>query len=244
MQGDLEVITEHLNRDPSCLNRPGERGTKPFHLACGSGKVGVVKLLIDKGVDVNETDIFGKTGLHFAAKEKQFEVVKYLLSLQKISKNAQDVDGNSPLMNLCMTPVENETGMNQMKKILEEMFEKEVDPLLLNSVGRLPLVIVIEKKYLDLVPLFLKSGGGKCLSSSTNSRKMSSSTSYACEFGPFYKTPLHAACEIGHLPTAEVFSFFSFLLFFCALFRFFFFSLSFLNFPNILFFEFFFTNSN
>jgi len=42
------------------------------------GDLGVVKFLIDKGLDVNAEDQDGRTVLMYAAKEGNFEAVKFL----------------------------------------------------------------------------------------------------------------------------------------------------------------------
>lgn len=45
-----------------------------------NGSLDVVKFLVEKGVDINATSLDGRTPLHFAASNGNFEVVEVLVT--------------------------------------------------------------------------------------------------------------------------------------------------------------------
>ena len=61
-----------------------------------SGKLEVVKLLIEKGADFKSPDKDGKTPLHWAAYSGKLEVVKLLIEKGADFKSP-DKDGKTPL---------------------------------------------------------------------------------------------------------------------------------------------------
>jgi ankyrin repeat protein len=80
-RGDVEEVARLLDADP----HPMEAGDhdddpSPLILAAERGHVGVVRLLLARGADVNATDSFGDTALHEAVCEGHEEVVSILLS--------------------------------------------------------------------------------------------------------------------------------------------------------------------
>lgn len=58
----------------------------------------MVKLLIDKGVDVMSIDTVGNTLLHYAAEKGKLDVVKMLIN-HKADVNATNRLGDTPLLN-------------------------------------------------------------------------------------------------------------------------------------------------
>lgn len=76
-QGDINFVKYLLSKGakPSLKSDEGA----PIHSAALNGYAEIVKLLIDKGAKVDETDKGGHTPLHFASREGKTEVVKLLL---------------------------------------------------------------------------------------------------------------------------------------------------------------------
>ncbi|MBC8870054.1 MAG: ankyrin repeat domain-containing protein [Planctomycetes bacterium] len=60
--------------------------------------VDAVKSRIEAGDDIEGTDSFGETALHWAAKDKSAEIVRLLVKAGA-NVNAQDEDGDTPLQN-------------------------------------------------------------------------------------------------------------------------------------------------
>jgi hypothetical protein len=65
--GDATVVAKLLDRSPELANLEFGDGSRPLHAAAMWGYDGVVKLLIDRGADVNARDRSGSTPLHWAA---------------------------------------------------------------------------------------------------------------------------------------------------------------------------------
>ena len=62
-----------------------------------SPRTAIVEMLIAAGIDVNATDIYGKTALMMAAEMGRIDIVKLLLAAPDIDVNATDNDGYNAL---------------------------------------------------------------------------------------------------------------------------------------------------
>lgn len=82
-------------------NASGQLGPNPNILKHFPNKkntdIKVVKKLIDEGVDINESNYYFGTALHFAARSGDIEIIKYLTS-HGANINARTFDGITPLM--------------------------------------------------------------------------------------------------------------------------------------------------
>lgn len=86
-----------LIRNGASTTKAGGDGKTPIHLAAENGATGVVKALIDGGVDPNlATKGDGLTALHFAAFNGQAPVAKTLVAA-RADVNRRDAHGNTPL---------------------------------------------------------------------------------------------------------------------------------------------------
>ena len=78
-------------------------GYSPLHEAASSGFLNVVKLLVDKGANINQVSFHDETPLHVACKKGHFDIVKFLVEKEKsqnINKHAfnmKDCNGDTPL---------------------------------------------------------------------------------------------------------------------------------------------------
>ncbi|MFB0967638.1 MAG: ankyrin repeat domain-containing protein, partial [Cloacibacterium sp.] len=69
---------EKLVENKKKLNATGENGIFPLFSASAEGNLEIAKILINKGVNVNQTLINGGTAMHMACQEGYYELVKYL----------------------------------------------------------------------------------------------------------------------------------------------------------------------
>ena len=85
--GDSAVLTMLLGAKGDAVS-PNANGTTPLMFAAGSGKADAVTLLIERGADVNATDVTnGQTPLMFAAAQGRVDAVRVLLA-RKADPNA------------------------------------------------------------------------------------------------------------------------------------------------------------
>lgn len=90
------IITEHEGLVYMKF-KYGGYARKPLHWASRrKGSVEIIKLLIEHGAKVNETDGTGETPLHFASSRGFVDVVKLLLE-HGANVNAKDYNGQTPL---------------------------------------------------------------------------------------------------------------------------------------------------
>lgn len=67
-----------------------------LHMSIDSGHEGVVRILLDKGVDINAKNCEGKTALHMAVQRRQEAILRLLLE-KGADANATDTEGRTPI---------------------------------------------------------------------------------------------------------------------------------------------------
>ena len=77
------------------INTRNKYRQTPLHLAATGGHIEIVRLLLEKGADINARDIKG-TPLHWAASRGHLEVVRWLVE-NGADINARDEDGRTAL---------------------------------------------------------------------------------------------------------------------------------------------------
>lgn len=90
-------ILEHLIMCSAQCVVQNVEGLCPLHLACRSGYVRCVQLLIDQRVDVSCMTTRGQTGLYLACQGGHPEVAQLLLASAPSLVDAADLEGNTPL---------------------------------------------------------------------------------------------------------------------------------------------------
>ena len=75
----------------------GQKNRSPLHCACHSGKLEVIKFLVEEmRVDSSRRDVGGWAPLHIAALNGQKEAVKLLVERYKCDVDIRDMSGASP----------------------------------------------------------------------------------------------------------------------------------------------------
>ena len=86
-----------LERDEVNPDKPDNLGRTPLFAAACSGREGVVKTLLARGVNPDKPNINGRTPFYNAAWNGREGVVKILLSRNDVNFNKLDKDGKTPL---------------------------------------------------------------------------------------------------------------------------------------------------
>ncbi|KAF8248856.1 hypothetical protein K440DRAFT_599764 [Wilcoxina mikolae CBS 423.85] len=101
----------------------------PLHDAAAGGDVGLVKLLVERGVAIDIRDVYGQTALHHAAQRGQVEMVDLLLK-QALPINERGLYGFTPLNHAVRTGHVKATQM---------LLEAGADPTIADDRGKTPL---------------------------------------------------------------------------------------------------------
>lgn len=91
----LETLDK--NKLKTCINELDEEGLGLVHWASDRGSPDILKLLIEKGADVNLPDCDEQTPLHYAASCGHVNCVKLLLD-KGAKVDIKDVNGDTPFM--------------------------------------------------------------------------------------------------------------------------------------------------
>ena len=81
IEGEVEIAAEILGEYPGAVAWTSASGTTALHEACHYGHVELVELLLEKGADVNQLDVWGSNTLHFAAGGGWEEICRMLVEV-------------------------------------------------------------------------------------------------------------------------------------------------------------------
>jgi len=95
--GRAEKILELLAKNPKLLRATNSEGEIPVHQAAKYGQIEALKLLLDKGSDINAKTPQGVTPLHLAANFGELEAVKLLLE-RGAEPDPKEETGMTPIM--------------------------------------------------------------------------------------------------------------------------------------------------
>ncbi|MBK8397606.1 MAG: ankyrin repeat domain-containing protein [Leptospiraceae bacterium] len=146
--GDLED-TKKAIADKADLEAELQKNITPLELAIKKNKLDIVKLLIEKGANVNPTKAeSGYTPLHVAAINNRLEIAKYIIE-KGSNINAQTKFGTTPLHHAA------EKGSYEVAQLL---IEKGADLNLSDKKGQSPLLWAIDKEKPKLAKLLITKG--------------------------------------------------------------------------------------
>jgi ankyrin repeat protein len=101
-EGCEEEVMRLLDGDPLLLEGGHVHfGDRPLAWAALFGQLGVARLLMERGANINATGYEGKTALHHAAKGRNEELLALLLR-EKAPLNTRGHQGKTPLMLACI----------------------------------------------------------------------------------------------------------------------------------------------
>lgn len=124
-----------------------DRGKRPIHEAAGNKNIEIIKLLVEKGSQINEKDGIGQTPLHVAVKRNNNNVVKYLVN------RGAEINANQRVRTPLIDAMRE--GDYEMIKFL---IEKGADVNAKSNTDDMPIHIAAEGGRLDVVKLLVEKG--------------------------------------------------------------------------------------
>lgn len=91
-RGDTATVSQLLDENEDLIRCENELRNQPLHEACWAKRVAAVRLLIERGADVNARGDFGQTPLHYAVRDGGDEAVEIVAMLVQAGAdvNAKD----------------------------------------------------------------------------------------------------------------------------------------------------------
>lgn len=148
---------EETHIDPRQCN---DKGQNLLIVATIMGICEVVQFLLIQGFDVDFTDCFGRTSLHYAA-SKGFQNIVLLLINHNAKVNVLDNDKNTPLHLACSNGQE-----SCIKAMLFSSGEVELN--IGNFFGDTPLHLATKWGYFDIVKILLENGASVIVKNKRN----------------------------------------------------------------------------
>jgi ankyrin repeat protein len=183
--GDLVTLEALLSKDPDLVNAVDENGRTPLHMAAATGQEEAVRLLLQRGADVNAADAAGMSAVDFAFFAERASGTADLTRLL-VSEGAE-FDANATFYrsrrldlvispgNMEMTrflveqgadvnavvfvlaPLENAAARGHLE-IAQFLLEHGADVNLRGGDGNPPLRWAVERGHADVVDLLLEHG--------------------------------------------------------------------------------------
>lgn len=159
LAGNFEGASILLNSGASINNRDDY-----LHAAIQRGDLNIIKLLINKGIDINQlpkengyyTDYKGKSALAYSIIKRNVDIVKLLLL------NDADINiDKEPILHLALIYYEYyEYGYKKKNilNIIKLLLDAGVDIDIRNYFGTTPLIETIKEGYIDAIKLLIEYG--------------------------------------------------------------------------------------
>lgn len=157
-----EILKVQGNPDIDKLNN---EGYSPFLLAVQRpDSESAVKLLLEKGTNVNITDPMGRNAFLVAANSSRKEYIKLLVS-KGIDVNSQDNDGNTALHYILNRVLQNKLYIPMCKEITVPLLAEGADPFIKNIEGKSAMDLAEESGENELIDLlkFYKQGSDQAI---------------------------------------------------------------------------------
>ncbi|CAC5373837.1 unnamed protein product [Mytilus coruscus] len=142
-----------------------------MHTACRSGSIGIVQVLLEKGIHVNSLDIYGQTPILISSDKGHGQIV-HLLMKNGGNIRLQNEDGMTPL--LCAS----KKGHYSVVKIL---LDNKADINEKDNQGKSPLIWTSKEGHDKTIELLIENGANINLSD----RNSKSPLMWACQWAPY-----------------------------------------------------------
>ncbi|XP_061176092.1 putative ankyrin repeat protein RBE_0220 [Saccostrea echinata] len=183
----VETVLNHI--DTSCIKRTSHyiddildfhRSHTPLTAACENGHISVARCLLEKGVNVNDKDLWGQTPLIKAARNGHESLLQYLI--KKENADLKETDKNRSLIFEAAS-----CGHTNVIQYLVKDFEMDIE--IATNLGETPLYIASWYGHLETIKYLLTKGADK--DKCTKDRQFS---------------PLYVAARGGHLEVVKLLS--------------------------------------
>lgn len=142
--GETSAVEKLIAADPRIVKAQDLAGSTPLHHAAGFGALATMKLLLDKGADVNAKNRRGSTPLFWAIHDEA--KVRLLLS-RGAAINVKQADGRTPLYQAATLASGN--------SILRLLIDKGADANPATAAGQTPLMAAAVRGDVDAMRLIL-----------------------------------------------------------------------------------------
>lgn len=149
--GLADNVAEILDADPPILDSPSHDGWSPLHLAAYFNREKVVRLLVERGANINISarHIESLGPLHSALSSRNSKIAVFLLRNGASVTVAEQAGGLTPL---------HYAAINDMELAAQILLERGADPAARDAAGRLPLDLAREKGSERVVALLESIG--------------------------------------------------------------------------------------
>ena len=176
-EGKLTSVQWLIEKEKVNKNKKDEFGYTPLKYACEYGHLSIAQYLLSKGANIKIKDLNGNSLIHFASKGGLLSIVQYLIEKQNVDKDIKGFIDRTPLHYGCL---------GGHIPIVEYLISKGAN---------------IETKDDDGTSLIHFASMGGILSVVQNLiEKLTVDINIKDNYE---KTPLHYACENGHLQNVE-----------------------------------------
>jgi len=133
------------------VNEPDDRGYYPLHMACQEGRINIVKLLIENGVNLDAKDDngHGEPALLRAVGAGHLRIVNYLIKRGCDVNERRNGGGDTPLHIAC--------GWGHLKQAVV-LLRAGADIDALDDEKRTPVYYAVTQGHIEIVDFMFKKG--------------------------------------------------------------------------------------
>ncbi|MCU0370019.1 MAG: ankyrin repeat domain-containing protein [Bacteroidales bacterium] len=185
ISGNADILALLVEKGAQ-VNSRNEEDITPLHSAASYGKTEAVKFLVEHGADVKAETRRGEQPLGWAIGRNSYDAALYLIS-EGADVNHKATDG--------FTALHNAAGRGNMA-VVKLLIDNGADVNAATQTGFVPLSNASWANNAGEIGRFLILSGADVNPDPCRNNK-------ACTCGPNFRTPLHAACEMGKLDLTE-----------------------------------------